>query len=62
MQKLIYRVKYSWHSYQHGYLKTILKDCINLELKAKIEKKLEFHKKKAERIYYQLQDANTLIS
>ena len=61
MKKLIYRVKYHWHSYQHGYHKILLKDCISPEIRTKLIRKLEFHEKMASRIYYRLHSSQTIF-
>ncbi|WP_041967820.1 hypothetical protein [Mesobacillus selenatarsenatis] len=62
MKKLIYRVKYHWHSYQHGYNKALIKDCICPDLRKKLANRMEFHEKMAADHHRQIQSLQTSFS
>ncbi|WP_180955111.1 hypothetical protein [Peribacillus deserti] len=47
MKKLINRVKYAWHQFQSLHIEMIIKDCIDRDLRSRLQQKLQNHKDKA---------------
>ncbi|WLR55456.1 hypothetical protein LC048_00045 [Mesobacillus subterraneus] len=62
MKKLIWRLKYHWHSYLHGYNKALIKECICSNLRNKLAERLEYHEKMATKHHHQLQTFQTSFS
>ncbi|MBM7690788.1 hypothetical protein JOC77_000191 [Peribacillus deserti] len=47
MKKLINRFRYTWHHFQSLHIEMIIKDCIDPELRSRLQRKLQNHKDKA---------------
>ncbi|WP_157724836.1 hypothetical protein [Virgibacillus phasianinus] len=47
MKKLYYRMIYYWHILKARELSTVISDCLDEEMKHKLEKKIGYHEENA---------------
>lgn len=49
---LTLKLKKIWHSFRMNYFQILYNDCLDLTIKQKLKKKMEFHQKKLNDIMY----------
>ncbi|WP_449537892.1 hypothetical protein [Ferdinandcohnia sp. Marseille-Q9671] len=47
MKKVIYKVKYVWHSFQFNKNRALLQECLAKDLKTDLESKMQYHEREA---------------
>jgi len=47
MKKVIYKIKYYWHTVQYNKSKNLFEECLSMDKKSEIKIKMQYHERAA---------------